>query len=58
MKKYIKPTIEVIDVKAPTLAATSSNNIYDTDIIDGNFDFSLNSKRAWGSCWDDEDIDE
>ena len=57
MKKYIKPTIEVIDVKAPTLAATSSN-IYDTNIIDGKSDFSLNSKRAWGSCWDDEDIDE
>lgn len=57
MKKYIKPTIEVIDVKAPTLAATSFN-IYDTDIKDGNSDFSLNSKRAWGSCWDDEDIDE
>ena len=57
MKKYIKPSIEVIEMNVPTLAATSFG-INGTDIIDGDLDFSLNSKRAWGSCWDDEYIDE
>lgn len=57
MKKYIKPSIEVIEMNVPTLAATSFG-INGTNIIDGNSDFSLNSKRAWGSCWDDEYIDE
>lgn len=55
MKKYIKPSIEVTNIKTPTLTATSLVDIYnDTRAQHNNFTFG--SKGTWDSCWDDGDL--
>ena len=55
-KKYIKPSIEVTDIKPPTLATTSQVDIYETPVKQTS-NFTFGSKRASGSCWDDDDLE-
>lgn len=56
MKKYIKPSIEVTDIKTPTLAANSLVDIYNDTSAQENL-FTFGSKGTWGSCWDDDDLE-
>lgn len=53
MKKYIKPSIEVIEIKTPTLTVTSLR-INDEEVNSTDNDFTLGSKGSWVNSWDDE----
>ena len=53
MKKYIKPSIEVIEIKTPTLTVNSLQ-IYDDVVKSTDDNFTLGSKGSWVNSWDDE----